>query len=58
VLKPELPPSREPIDLYELRFPLNQEMDVFKSEYLIRYPIETTESRTQEFRIPMSSIPC
>ena len=42
VLKPVLLPSKDPLDLFELRFPLNSEIDAFKTEYLIRYRIETT----------------
>jgi hypothetical protein len=56
VLRPVLLPSKEPADLFELRFALNSEVE-FKSEYLIRYRIETTEFKTPESKISMSSVP-
>jgi hypothetical protein len=57
ILKPSLLPSKDPRDLFELRFPLNKEIDVSRTEHLIRYRIETTEFEMGEITIPMSSIP-
>jgi hypothetical protein len=56
VLPPILHPSKEPTDLFELRFALNRDMDVYQAGFLIRWRIETVEFRTNEALIPMSKV--
>jgi hypothetical protein len=55
VLKPKLFPDAQP-DLWELRFALRMNTDIFSEEYKIHWWIETEEFRTREMLVPMSSL--
>ncbi len=56
VITPELYPPKDSKDLYELRFALNPNIDVFQDHFLIRCWAETAKNRTAEQLIPMSRI--
>jgi hypothetical protein len=56
VLPPILHSSKEPTDLFELRFAQNRDIDVYQEGFLIRWRIETVDFRTNEALIPMSKV--
>jgi hypothetical protein len=56
VLPPILHSSKESMDLFELRFALNRDIDVYHEGFLIRWRIETVDFRADEALIPMSKV--